>query len=65
LLADARPEALVDEGRCSDGGRRPLARGWRPRLFAVTWRVGPVPPASILVIVDAYEGTQSSIAVLS
>jgi hypothetical protein len=31
----------------------------------VTWRVGPVPPASILVIVDAYEGTQSSIALLS
>jgi len=36
-----------------------------PRLFAVTWRVGPVPPASILVIVDTYEGTQASIAVLS
>jgi hypothetical protein len=31
----------------------------------VTWRVGPVPPASILVIVDTYEGTQASIAVLS
>jgi len=31
----------------------------------VTWRVGSVPPASILVIVDTHEGTQASIAVLS
>ena len=31
----------------------------------MTWRDGPVPPSSILVIVDAHEGTQSGIAVLS
>jgi hypothetical protein len=44
-------------------------RLWRaaggPRLFAVTSRVGSVPPTSILVIMDTYEGTQASIAVLS
>jgi hypothetical protein len=50
--------------------------GWPRRLLGpsgcpraqngvVTWRDGPVPPTSILVIVDGHEGTQSGIAVLS